>query len=100
MKGTVSLFLLISKKREWFSQDIEYHTSRTNKKLLTNNKTNRFSGDGGTHVSATDIMNVLLREDNHQTTEVLNVTETSASGGMNGASFDGKVVTLLQALNE
>ncbi|XP_063408038.1 baculoviral IAP repeat-containing protein 3-like isoform X2 [Mytilus trossulus] len=46
------------------------------------------SGDGGTHISATDIMNVLLREDNHQTTEVLNVTETSAAEGMAGASFD------------
>ncbi|VDI40949.1 baculoviral IAP repeat-containing protein 7/8 [Mytilus galloprovincialis] len=39
------------------------------------------SGEGGTNVSATDIMNVLLREDHQQTTEVLNVQKTSAAEG-------------------
>lgn len=44
-------------------------------------------------------MNVLLREDHQQTTEVLNVPETSAAEGMVGASFNGKVVILFQAVN-
>ncbi|XP_076082660.1 baculoviral IAP repeat-containing protein 3-like [Mytilus galloprovincialis] len=39
-------------------------------------------------ISATDIMNVLLREDHQQTTEVLNVPETSAAEEMVGAPFD------------
>ncbi|CAG2242643.1 BIRC2_3 [Mytilus edulis] len=46
------------------------------------------SGEGGTDVSATDIMNVLLREDHHQTTEVLNVPETSTAEEFGGATFD------------
>ncbi|VDI16852.1 Hypothetical predicted protein [Mytilus galloprovincialis] len=46
------------------------------------------SGEGGTNVSATDIMNVLLREDHLQTTDILNLPETSTAEGSVGASFD------------
>ncbi|XP_052097287.1 baculoviral IAP repeat-containing protein 7-like, partial [Mytilus californianus] len=44
------------------------------------------SGEGGTNISAVDIMNVLLREDHQQSRQVLNVPETTE--GMIGASFD------------
>ncbi|XP_063406295.1 baculoviral IAP repeat-containing protein 3-like [Mytilus trossulus] len=44
--------------------------------------------EGFSDVSATDIMNVLLREDHQQTVEVLNVQETSTGKGIGGASFD------------
>ncbi|XP_076084056.1 baculoviral IAP repeat-containing protein 3-like [Mytilus galloprovincialis] len=46
------------------------------------------SGEGGTNVSATDIMNFLLREDHLQTTDILNLPETSTAEGSVGASFD------------
>lgn len=41
-------------------------------------------------------MNVLLREDNNQTTEVLNIPETIATEGIGGASFDGKNVKIFK----
>lgn len=46
------------------------------------------SGEGGTNISAVDIMNVLLREDHQQSGQVLNVPETVTTEGMAGASFD------------
>lgn len=52
--------------------------------------------EGFSDISATDIMNNLLREDNNQTTEVLNIPETIATEGIGGASFDGKNVKIFK----
>lgn len=41
-------------------------------------------------------MNVLLRVENQQTIEVLNLPEDSSAEGMGGTFFDGKIVTLLK----
>ncbi|XP_052096728.1 inhibitor of apoptosis protein-like isoform X1 [Mytilus californianus] len=46
------------------------------------------SGEGGTDVSATDIMNVLLKEDHQRTRQVSNVPETRTAEGIGGVSFD------------
>ncbi|XP_052096729.1 baculoviral IAP repeat-containing protein 3-like isoform X2 [Mytilus californianus] len=58
--------------------------------VTSQERSNRINtlGEGGTDVSATDIMNVLLKEDHQRTRQVSNVPETRTAEGIGGVSFD------------